>query len=341
MTSKVELYNSYEELLNSVNKITGASVEIPHYNTENIHSLEGILDLIKFIEEHNLSQRHLKFHRLKQCEHVIKKLNSMIGLEETKNNLANQILSLCNRISDPCDTSKINSVIYGQPGCGKTTLANILAEIYLKLGAVKNGKIVKGDRNNMIGQYIGETAIKTKKILKEALNGILFIDEAYQLGHAADGNRCPYAYECINTINQFITEHPGKLVVILAGYEKDINQNFFAQNAGLARRFPFKYTINTYTSQNLCDIFVQQAKLIGYTVCNLSESIFKDTHLFAYYGGDTENFLNCCRMIHDKRVFSKLTDDKCFNSEDITEGLKLHRQHKDKKEPENWKHMYT
>jgi ATP-dependent 26S proteasome regulatory subunit len=184
----------------------------------------------------------------------------MVGLADPKANIATQILSLCDKMSEKEEDPLLNTVIYGPPGCGKTTIAQFLAKLYLKFGVIESGKIIKGDRSNLIGQWVGETAIKTKKVLTQALGGILFIDEAYQLGHAADGNRCPFAYECINTITQFITENKGNITIILAGYKKDIQENFFAQNEGLDRRFPWKYTLEQNTPNELSQIFILQAK---------------------------------------------------------------------------------
>ena len=351
----VLLFDTYEDFLVALQKqqlvlqadpLPSLPILPPDFpiNPEDIENIDQLLTLIDFINTHNLHLRNVKYHRLNSCKEPLVKLNSMIGLAEAKENLASQLLSLCDRTSND-DSTKINSVIYGPPGCGKTTFAQVLADVYLKLGTVKTNKMVNGDRSNLIGQYIGETAIKTKKVLQSAIGGVLFIDEAYQLGHAADGNRCPYAYECINTINQFITENPGKLVIILAGYEKDIQQNFFAQNDGLARRFPFKYTINGYTEQELVQIFEKQASKAGYTISKdtVTADLFKDKKLFEFYGGDTENYFNCCRIIHDKRMFAHISVNKELTKVDIEKGLALYKKHKGQKEVDNgvWRHMYT
>jgi SpoVK/Ycf46/Vps4 family AAA+-type ATPase len=339
----VMLFDTYEDLLQAMSVSFKEALVFPTDPAE-IETLDQVLSLISFLEENHQQASAAKYRRLVACKEIISRINNMIGLTEAKTNLAQQILSLCERATVG-DGSKINSVIYGPPGCGKTTLAHALADLYLKMEAVTDNKLVKGDRSNMIGEYLGQTAVKTKKLLQSALGGVLFIDEAYQLGHAADGNRCPFAYECINTINQFITENPGKIVIILAGYQKDIEQNFFAQNDGLARRFPFKYTITGYTEQELYLIFKQQAQASGFTVSSdaVSPEIFTNKRLFEFYGGDTENLFNCCRMFHDKRMFALLRSDNILTNVDVERGLALFRKQKELKveTADGWRNMYT
>ena len=245
----LNVYKTIDELIASRMKSEiPDDYEMPKFPlpTEDIDSIDSILQLIQFLKEQNLEKLCPKYHRLVNCEDIIRDFNTMIGLKGPKAYVATQILSLCDHVAreqsvkktedivqsedttgrsrsnnnktkysfqevEPTDEEEplLNTVIYGPPGCGKTTVANFLAKLYLKFGVLENGKVIKGDRANLIGEYVGDTAIKTKKRLTEALGGVLFIDEAYQLGHAADGNRCPFAYECINTITQFITEHKG------------------------------------------------------------------------------------------------------------------------------------
>jgi len=326
--------------------------EMPEFPipTEDVNSIDDILNLIQFLKDHKLDNMCPKYRKLVDCETIIRDFNQMVGLDEPKANIATQILSLCDRLESKTDTTKkdpgakagdneeplLNTVIYGPPGCGKTTIAMFLAKLYLRFGVLETGNIIKGNRANLIGQWVGETTIKTEKVLKQALGGVLFIDEAYQLGHAADGNRCPFAYECINSITQFIADHKGRITIILAGYKKDVQENLFAQNQGLDRRFPWKYTLEPNSPEDLVQIFELQARKSGYTVArDGGESILKSSFfanhkdLFKYSGGDTQTLFDKCKMVHDKRMFSCLHSDKTITKVDIDKGFEIYKKSKD------------
>ena len=351
----IQLYDSLDELMNAKTE-KQTDIELPEFPipTEDITTTEQILDLIEFLKENKLDTVCSKYRKLVSAEEVIRDFNEMVGLEEPKKVMATQILSLCNRISKPrkqepkkdirkpqpqepterkesADATLLNTVIYGPPGCGKTTMARVLSQLYLKFGVIENGKIVHGDRANMIGEYVGDTAPKTKALLNSALGGVLFIDEAYQLGHAADGNRCPFAYECINTITQFITEHEGEIVIILAGYERDVKENFFAQNDGLTRRFPWSYTLTKATPEQLYEIFKSQMRKSKYSIKEnaLSVDLFKKKDLFNHSGGDTQILFDKCKMIHEKRMFSQLQTDTILTKVDIKKAFKLFEEQKE------------
>ena len=198
-------------------------------------------------------------------------------------------------------------------------------------------KIVK--RSDLIGKYLGHTAIKTQEVINSALGGVLFIDEAYSLGNG-DG-KDSFAKECIDTINQNLTEKKNQLLVIIAGYKDALDTCFFSFNEGLNRRFPFRYTIDNYNHEELAKIFI---KMVGEINLNLSWSVniseielisfFKENYeFFPNFGGDIETFLLSVKIQHGIRVFCL---DEKFKKKIILDDLnnalkvyKLNRQIKD------------
>ena len=153
----------------------------------------------------------------------LKELEGMIGMESIKQNIVNQLLLFLQNLNDP--GMFLHTVLTGNPGCGKTSICHILAKIYKSMGFIQKSDIVVADRPALIGQWLGETSIKTKKVLDSARGGVLLIDEAYSLGN--EEGRDSFSKECIDTINQYLSEHVDEFVCIIAGYKDDLNKCFF------------------------------------------------------------------------------------------------------------------
>ena len=134
-----------------------------------------------------------------------------------------------------------HTVIYGPPGTGKTEVAKILGKIYSKIGVLNNNIFKKVTKNDLVGQYLGQTAIKTKNVINQCLGGVLFIDEAYSLG--SKDSIDIFSKECIDTLCEALSSHKNDLMVIIAGYEKELDENFFSVNQGLNSRFIWRYNI--------------------------------------------------------------------------------------------------
>jgi SpoVK/Ycf46/Vps4 family AAA+-type ATPase len=208
-------------------------------------------------------------------------------------------------------------------------------------------KVVR--RSDLIGQYVGSTAIKTQKVIDEAVGGVLFIDEVYSLGSGNNGERQDtFAKECIDTLNQNLSENGDKFICIIAGYPDEVERCFFSQNAGLKRRFPFKYSIEKYDAKELSRIFefkVQQIKWSLHNDLKLEEVekfIEKNKKHFEHYGGDIENLLLNIKIKHSTRVFGKNPDlRRKITMEDIKAAFdEFHKNKKEKELPQFVKDLY-
>lgn len=268
----------------------------------------------------------------------LRELRDMIGMENVKQNIVNQLLLFLQDLNDP--GMFLHTVLTGSPGSGKTTLCHILARIYKSMGFLEKSEITIADRPKLIGQWLGETAIKTKKVLDSARGGILLIDEAYSLGDQ-EGGKDSFSKECIDTINQYLSEHVDELVCIIAGYKEDLDKCFFAVNQGLARRFPWRYEMDKYTPDNMYSILDLQIKKQNWST-NVETSflvnMFKEnSDLFNNNGGDTHNFLEKCKVCHAQRIFGTSATRKLLTKEDILNGMKLFKDTKNKHNSEKSK----
>ena len=195
----------------------------------------------------------IKLYKLIDIIEPLENLDKLIGLKKLKDQLLEQLLYF---VQGNNDNIMLHTVIEGPPGTGKTTVANIMAEIYAGIGILKKNKMTIVKREDLIGQFLGETTIKTMDTLDSCKNGVMLIDEAYSLGSV--DNKDSYAKEAIDCINQYLTENSDKLICIIAGYREELNQCFFSQNKGLHRRFPWTFTIDHFTKEELAQIFVNK-----------------------------------------------------------------------------------
>jgi SpoVK/Ycf46/Vps4 family AAA+-type ATPase len=270
-------------------------------------------------------------------------LNNMIGMETVKQDIVDYILFRIQNL-DSSNQDMMHTVIQGPPGVGKTEVAKIIGKIYLAMGILKNEKFVKARRSDLIAGYLGQTAKATQKIIDSAIGGILFIDEVYSLGNVE--KRDSFSKECIDTINENLTEKKTDFICIIAGYKDEIESCFFSYNSGLERRFPVRFTIEEYKPEELYLIFIKKVNDLGWII---DESVKVDFFIenmesFKYFGGDIEVLFSRCKRAHSRRVFtSKESEKKIINDVDLQRGFqsfKAHRQEKQKDKSDVWKNMF-
>lgn len=186
-----------------------------------------------------------------------KSQSTMVGREEIMNRLASMIHTFSYNHRAFTQTY-LNFALLGMPGTGKTTIAQTIADILRNLGILVTSKFSTIGREDMVGQYLGETALKTKALLTNHIEGVLFLDEAYSLGtRDSSGKPDVYGAEALNTLTNFTDKWRGQLVFIAAGYEDDMNKDFFGVNKGLERRFS-RLPLDKFAPNQLLTIFLQK-----------------------------------------------------------------------------------
>jgi hypothetical protein len=228
-----------------------------------------------------------------------------------------------------------------------TNVAKIIGKLYKDIGILGGtGSFKIAHRDDFIAEYLGQTAIKTRKLLDSCIGGVLFVDEVYSLGSGFN-DKDSYSKEAIEVLTAFLSEHKKDFCFIGAGYEDDINKCFFSKNKGLERRFQWIHKIEEYSVAEIVDIMLKMIIEMNWKVhVNKEELIHiikKEKQLFKFAGGDLEILLSKSKMVHAKRVFSL---DKEYTSiltkTDFEEGIKLMKEHKLKEEKDSTPpYMYT
>ena len=252
------------------------------------------------------------------------KLQSLIGITSVKEEittLTNFIKIQQERQLKGLKTSQpsYHCVFTGNPGTGKTTVARIVAEIYRELGILKKGHLVETDRSGLVAEYVGQTAVKTNKIIDSALDGVLFIDEAYSLVGGGDND---FGKEAIATLLKRMEDNRDCLVVILAGYLGEM-QTFINSNPGLQSRFNRYIEFPDYSAEELYQIFESNMKQFDYTIAKDAISPLQE-YLMKVVVNKDKNFGNArfVRNLFEKtieRQANRLSKEVDLTNENLSE----------------------
>jgi SpoVK/Ycf46/Vps4 family AAA+-type ATPase len=308
-----------------------------------VHSISDLVEIGKSVKFY----KNLNTIMLWRISPYLEQLDQMIGLESLKETVFFQVIYYLQDMHERNQNEEyLHTLILGPPGHGKTEVAKIIGKIYQAMGILsRSGPFKIAHRDDFIAEYLGQTAIKTRRLLKSCLGGVLFIDEVYSLAPARS-DRDSFAKEALDTLTAFLSEHKNDFCCIAAGYEEDVKNCFFAMNKGLERRFTWVHRIEKYKSVELANIFMKMVKEIkwdiAFEVKHVAEIISKNEELFNNAGGDIETFISKCKMMHSRRVFSLGKEHKFILTNDDLEAtveyLKKHRKPVDTGPPP---HMYT
>jgi len=299
-----------------------------------INTLSDLLDIIEKYEckpdiEYNIDVKLL--HNIKS---ELEQLNTMIGMDNMKKSVLDQLIYFMQDLHVNKKTSEYkHTVIAGPPGTGKTEVAKIIGAMYSKVGILKKNHFKKVTRSDLIAGYLGQTAIKTRKVIDECIGGVLFIDEAYSLANETDSDI--FSKECIDTLCEALSDQKDNLMVIIAGYETELQNTFFKANRGLDSRFMWRFTMDEYTHKEMMAIFKKKVAEEGWEFLEestLNEQWFREKKdEFKNFGRDMEQLLSCVKIKHGRRIYGKSADiKKKISTDDLNNGYLLFQQNQKK-----------
>lgn len=232
-------------------------------------------------------------------EELMAQLDSLVGLADVKKDVKNlvnliKVRKLREANELPVPPMSLHMVFMGNPGTGKTTVARLVGGLYAAIGVLSKGQLIEVDRSGLVAGYVGQTALKTQEVIKSALGGVLFIDEAYSL---SSGGENDFGREAIETLLKAMEDHRDDLIIIVAGYDEPM-EKFLSSNPGLESRFNKYFYFPDYNGEQLMEIFRGQCGKNGYTLTDEAEkaAIVMFTQLYDERGdnfGNGRDVRNC------------------------------------------------
>jgi SpoVK/Ycf46/Vps4 family AAA+-type ATPase len=305
--------------------------------TEKIETIDDLLLIIDKYEYNENYEYNIDFHSIVKIKLELTQLNNMIGMKKLKYNVLDQLLYFLQKLHLNKDgkSDYKHTVIHGPPGTGKTEIAKIIGRMYSKIGILSKNHFIKVTRQDLVAGYLGQTAIKTAKVIEEAVGGVLFIDEAYSL--ASEEKEDSFSKECLDTICEALSNYKNDLMVIIAGYEDELNNTFFRVNKGLQSRFIWKFTMEPYNAKELYNIFELIVKMSEWELSDtekITDKWFeKNYKSFTSFGRDMEQLFTYVKICHSRRIYGLDKNlRKKINNEDMDKGYKIFIENRKEKE---------
>ena len=303
-------------------------------------SFETIEDILRVLEKHTYDEDieyNIDLQALHKIKPELEAFNSMIGNAAFKKSILRQLLYFIQGFADSNKEYK-HMVITGPPGTGKTEMAKIIGKMYSKIGILKNNVFKKVTRSDLVAGYLGQTAIKTRKIIDECIGGVMFFDEAYSM--TVDES---YSKECIDTICECLSNHKNDFMMIIAGYEEELDQTFFRINSGMNSRFIWRFHIDGYGVEELTQIFQKFVRDASWQLAGEVDVKWfseKKDH-FKYNGRDMELLFSYVKVAHAQRIYGKDASLKTMITiEDMNKGYAIFEENKKLKKKENLFGLY-
>ena len=292
------------------------SVTYPNNNLPYPKYRDGLCEKVLFNKEVP------EYEKEKSMEEIFAELNELVGLEKVKQMLKDlvNLVELKKKTENDLKIKNINlhMVFLGNPGTGKTTVARIVAEILYNLKYIKQNKLIEVSSKDLVAEYVGQTAPKTMAVIEKAMGGVLFVDEAYSLA-SGNGQGNSYNEEAIATLIQAMENYRDKLVVIFAGYTREM-QDFLDSNSGIVSRIGYTVEFEDYTVDELTQIFMGMMKKSGFIV---SDDAIEKVKQVINENKNTKNFGNArfARNLYEKSIVKHATNTNGKKSKKILKTI--------------------